>query len=60
MNLMLILVIASGNEEYSKQELEKLAIENGAECVQNADASDIVIAGSTSKRSITKEREPTE
>ncbi|CEJ01460.1 hypothetical protein RMCBS344292_15487 [Rhizopus microsporus] len=39
--------IASGNEEYSKQELEKLVIENGAECVQNADVSDIVIAGNT-------------
>ncbi|KAG0736757.1 hypothetical protein G6F17_012210 [Rhizopus arrhizus] len=37
--------IVSGINGYSKQALEKLAIENGAECVQKAESANILIAG---------------
>ncbi|KAG1046723.1 hypothetical protein G6F43_010802 [Rhizopus delemar] len=37
--------IVSGIKDYSKQALEKLAIENGAECVQKAESANILIAG---------------
>jgi hypothetical protein len=39
----------SGINGYSKQALEKLAIENGAECVQKAESANILIAGNKSK-----------